>query len=394
MMQDDLIQEQAISRALEGDDLLITGGAGTGKTTIIQQIANGMNGNCMILAPTGKAAARIKECTGFFAQTVHRALGWDGETIRPQAAMPFTSPIIIDEASMMDSWLLAKVIERTPPQIILVGDAAQLAPVGKGQPFHDLLKLKPEMVVELKTCYRNKEAIHHAANQIRNGEAPESSTTENESFKIVPVKGGDTSSAAQSMVTGWVEKGFIDPKQDILLAPRYGADGEDMAASGDINALNRAIQAIVNPHKDGERWKIGDRVICCKNFSKEDMWNGDLGEVYDINMNGRPWVRLDRKDDQGCAIEIEISKEMERELKPAYCLSVHKAQGSQFRRVIFICLNKHRFMLSRSLIYTAVTRAKKGCCIVGEPEAFYRGINTIQNKKTILPLLAAGKVPT
>jgi exodeoxyribonuclease V alpha subunit len=154
--------------------------------------------------------------------------------------------------------------------------------------------------------------------------------------------------------------------------------------------LNKAIQGIVNPHVEGERWKVGDRIICCKNFSKADMWNGDLGEVYDINMNGRPWVRLDRKDDQGCVIEIEISKEMERELKPAYCLSVHKAQGSQFRRVIFICLNKHRFMLSRSLIYTAVTRAKKGCCIVGEPEAFYRGINTIQSKKTILPLLAAG----
>ena len=376
-MEFDASQKAAIDLALTGRDCLISGGAGTGKTTIIQEIARAKEatGGSVICAPTGKAAARLKEATGYFAQTIHRLLGWTGEDFigKPE---PIHSPVIIDEASMVDSWLLAKVLEANPPQVVLVGDSAQLPPVGKGQPFHDLLRLRPQRAANLTTCYRSQAAVHHAAQKIRNGEAPE----------IHAEGGGETwhmeehidANAITTRVVELIRSGWLNPKTDIVLSPKHGAGEEN---DGGILAINKAIMGECNPHDDGESWKEGDRVIMTKNFGPDDLWNGDLGTISDIGWDGLPWVTLDRQREKGPA---KLKKDQIRELKHAWCLSVHKSQGSQFRRVVVVCLKEHRFMLTRSLIYTAVTRTREQCYVLGHLGAFYNGINRVDERRTVL----------
>jgi len=373
MIYDDF-QRDAIAAAALGKDLIITGGAGTGKTSIIRQIAENRNGAVMLTAPTGKAAARLREATGFHAQTVHRALGYDGEEFRAAIAGKFDVPMIIDEASMMDSWLMAHVMSMAPPQLILVGDDGQLPPVGAGQPFHDLLRLRRDRVKRLEICHRNREAVHAAALAIRQGRRPEKQRTESETFSLMQTGDGERT---QAFVVKWFRDGVLDPAQDVVLACRYG----DEDGSGDIRGLNAAIMQAVNPHEPGQRWRVGDRAMCSKNFGTVDVWNGDMGTVTDLDTGGRAWVTLDRQREDG---PLLLEREIEKEFTHAWALSVHKSQGSQWRRVVFVCLRKHLHMLSRALIYTAVTRAKSGCVVCGELDAFYTGINRVAGKQTVL----------
>jgi len=370
----DTYQLDAIRAARAGRDLMVAGGAGTGKTSIIRRIAEDRNGEIMLIAPTGKAAARLREATGFQAQTVHRALGYDGEEFRPALAAKFDVPAVIDEASMMDSWLLAHVMSMAPPQLVMVGDDAQLPPVGAGQPFHDLLRLRPDRVKRLEICHRNREAVHAAALAIRQGRRPEPQCTESESFRLMQTGGGERT---QAFIVKWFREGVLDPAQDVVLACRYG----DEDGCGDIRGLNAAIMQAVNPHQPGERWRLGDRVMCNRNFGPVDVWNGDMGTVTGIDTGGRAWVTLDRGREDG---PLLLEREIEKEFTHAWALSVHKSQGSQWRRVAFVCLRKHLHMLSRALIYTAVTRARSGCVVCGELDAFYTGINRVAGKQTVL----------
>ncbi len=369
----DKSQLEAIRRARLGQDVVITGAAGTGKTTLIGEIARNLDGECHIFAPTGKAAARLKEATGFFACTIHRGLGWDGEQFRNRDRLK--KPVIVDESSMIDSWLMARLLERKPPQIILVGDAAQLPPVGRGQPFHDLVALRPDMTCVLDVCHRNSSAIHRAANLIRVGKAP--ATSEKAGGETWSMRETGAGKTTQETIVSWARKGAIDPMQDIIVSARYGDEDGD---GGEINSLNAALLPILNPERPkGETWAIGDRVICCRNFADLDLWNGDLATVDAVDVDGGIWLSLDRDGHQ-----VRCVTEHKRELKHAYCLSVHKAQGSQARRVIVVCLTKHWHMTSRALIYTAVTRAREGCVVVGQMKAFYRGINQEINRETVL----------
>lgn len=382
-MQYDTYQIEAITAAAQGRDLIITGGAGTGKTSIIKAIAENRNGSVMLTAPTGKAAARLREATGFDASTVHRALGYDGEEFRAAAACKFNVPMIVDEASMLDSCLLAHVVAQNPPQLILVGDDAQLPPVGAGQPFHDLLRLRRDRVKRLEICHRNKEAVHAAALAIREGQRPVAQKTESESFALMQTGDGERT---QDFIVNWFRTGQLDPALDVVLACRYGEED----GAGDIRGLNAAIMQQVNPHELGERWRRNDRVMCGKNFSAVDVWNGDMGTVKDVDTDGRAWVELDRVRDAG---PLLLDRDLAKEFTHAWALSVHKAQGSQWRRVVFVCLRKHVHMLNRALVYTAVTRAKAGCVVCGELDAFYSGINRVAGKQTVLQELGRKAEP-
>lgn len=377
-MHFDIYQEAAINAAGAGRDLIITGGAGTGKTSIIKAIAEARNGAVMLTAPTGKAAARLREATGFNASTVHRALGYDGEEFRKAIASRFDQPLVVDEASMLDSALLAQVVGMAPPQLILVGDDAQLPPVGPGQPFHDLIRMRPHLIKRLEICHRNKEAVHAAASDIRHGRRPESAKSEAESFSLLQT--GD-SDATQAFVIGMFKAGKLDSMKDVVIASRYGEED----GTGDIRGLNAGIMAAVNPHAEGERWRINDRVMCCKNFAADDVWNGDMGTVTDMDTAGLCWVTLDRQREAG---PLLVTREIEKEMTHAWALSVHKSQGSQWRRVVFVCLRKHLHMLNRALVYTAVTRAKSDCVVCGELDAFYAAVNRIAGKQTVLQELA------
>lgn len=375
-MKLDVSQEKAIELAGTGKDCLITGGAGTGKTTIIKNIAD--ERKVIIVAPTGKAAARLKEATGHYAETIHRMLGWDGDGFLSDD--PIDKPVVIDESSMVDSWLLARVMERNPPQVVLVGDAAQLPPVGRGQPFHDLLKLRPERCAKLERCYRSQAAVHKAAQAIRNGNGvAREEISGGESWKMEDAPNPE---AATAKIIGLIKEGWLDPAQDIILSPKHGTGGDEN--DGGIIAINNAVMQVANPHGDGEKWKTGDRVIITKNFANDDLWNGDLGIITDVDWSGMPWVTLDRPRQKGPAL---LNKEQIKELKHAWCLSVHKSQGSQFRRVVFVCFKEHRYMLTRSLIYTAITRTKESCLVLGNLSAFYAGINRIENRTTVLQSL-------
>lgn len=383
-MQADESQQQATHRALNGDRLsVITGGAGTGKTTTISAIMRAQSG-AVLLAPTGKAAARLREEGGACeeARTIHSYLQFDGE--RFQRGGQITRPIIIDEASMIDSALMASILRYNPPKITLVGDSAQLPPVGRGQPFHDIIRLRPDLVSTLTTCYRSTGAVCVAGNEIRAGRAPAKvSDSGGEKWSMVAT---GSQEATLAKLTGWLQvDGFFDPEQDIILAPQYGSDeGTDAG----INSLNALAKSIFNPRAEwdtDDKFNVKDRVICTQNNAKEDLWNGDLGTVMNTDY-GQTQVMLDRDDKSG---EYRtIGKAALRSFKLAYALSVHKAQGSQFRRVIFVVAKGHSRMLTRSLIYTAVTRARKGCCVVGELSAFYSGINNIDNRRTVLQYLA------
>lgn len=374
-MNFDPSQLAAIRRAESGHDLIITGSAGTGKTLIIGEIANRL-GDYLLLTPTGKAAAQIKERTGCDACTIHRELRYDGEVFRRNEKI--RCPVIVDEASMVDSWLLARLLEYSHNQIILVGDASQLEPVGAGSPFHDLIRLRKDMVVVLDVCHRATAAIHRAAIAIRAGERPLNiDNSGGEVFQLMPTGDAESTMAA---ILKWVKAGKYDPTQDLMLAPVYGC-GED---DGGIDAINKAVKALVNPSV--EPFAVGDRVLCNKNFADLDLWNGDMGRITAIDVGGNLFVKLDRSD-----TEIRCENEQKKEITHAYCVSVHKAQGSQARRVFFVCLNRHLRMLTRRLIYTAVTRAQKVCVVCGQLGAFYTGLNNHKMKTTIMQCLNSQK---
>ena len=379
-LKPDSDQSAAITAALQGKDRVITGGAGSGKTTIIKEIATAFNGDVSILAPTGKAAARLKEVTGFPAYTIHRELMYDGDRFQRRAPLGRT---IIDEASMVDSALMAAVLSFSPKQLILVGDAAQLPPVGRGQPFHDLIRLRPDMVSTLRTCHRASGAVHIAAQEIRKGQCS-SATMDSGGETWTICQTGEPRKTVATLVT-WAQAGRFDPAQDVMLAPVYGSVDEEAEQDGGIRAINKALKAVLNPSES--QFSVGDRVLIVKNFSPDDLWNGDCGVISDINTADLPEVRLDRAPDD----PRQLTKEHLRELRHAYCLSVHKSQGSQYRRVFFVCFRRNLRMLSRELIYTAITRARTNVVVCGEAEAFYRGIRQTMHRNTVLQVLAEGR---
>ena len=373
-------QKKAVDMAVSQPNCIIVGGAGTGKTTIIKEIINNLpRGYVYRAAPTGKAAARMKECTGYFAETIHRLIGITENGLKFGGKDLSGKAVIIDEASMIDSYLMARLIEAKPQRMILIGDEAQLPPVGAGSPFHDLLRLVPDVTVRLTHCYRSSSSVHFAAQRIRSGIIPENSETGGEKFQFQQM----SPELAQQEIIRRFENGELDPSRDIVLASMYGEDD----SPGGINSLNKAIMAVVNPHINGEKWKVGDRVLNCKNFGDNDWWNGDMGTIIDMDSAGKSVeIQPDRIRDDG---NIYITEsEMLRELKHAWALSVHKAQGSQWGKVVFLAPPKHGFMLSRPMIYTAVTRAKKECVVMGDKMALFNGLQKLSVKHTCLKLIA------
>ena len=393
-MELDPTQVDAVNHAVNHQFAIITGGAGTGKTTIIKEIISQIKGDILLCAFAGKAAARVKEATGRYASTIHSMLGFKGTEFTVGDLHGKT--VIVDEASMVDSDLMARIIERKPDRLILVGDQAQLPPVGKGQPFHDIIAHNPEVVANLTKCFRNKEAVFKAATSIRNGEMPQlSDKSESEQWDVIATPNPEK---AQEAILEWVKQGFIDFDTDIILAPKNG----DKDAPCTIIGLNEAIVNLVNPRTfEGEKWKVGDRVINTQNNPEKDVWNGTTGMIHSIDFDGKMFIKLDdpivdqarSKGDKTVYTDLVLfDKDMVKELQLAYALTVHKSQGSQYKRVVFCCLTRDNFSLNRSLIYTAVTRTKEQCIVVGQPAALQRGIATVQQKQTVLQELAKGSL--
>ena len=393
----DVSQLEAVRFAITHRFAIINGGAGVGKTTVIRMIVRGIKAaypflSVRICAPTGKAAARLKEASGFEATTIHLMLGAQGNDIFTAGPLEGTA-VIIDESSMVDSALLAEVLKRKPAKIVLVGDQAQLTPVGHGQPFHDIIDLYPDSVRTLTKCYRNTEAVFQAATQIRNGNLPmRHAESEKEKWTVVSEP---LPSEVQKLICEWAEQDLLDFTTDIVLCPKNGAKEEDdRYQDATVNALNEDLLTIDRLKRSAGSGKFvpGDRVINTVNVAEAHVWNGTTGTVHATDDEGGVFVELDvpYKDDQTGEEEsvVRFDRDMAKALRYAYALTVHKSQGSQYRKVVMAILTRDRFQLDRSLIYTGVTRTKAECVIVGDYSAFAAGISAIRTKNSVLQCLA------
>lgn len=389
----DEIQQQAIQFALNNKLSVINGGAGTGKTTIIKIIAEALKKytkhDLKLCAFAGKASARLKEATDLTTSTIHSMLGFNG--VGFQVASLRDCVVVIDEASMVDAQLMSEIISRQPEKIILVGDQAQLPPVGAGQPFHDLLQIKPELIRTLKNCYRNTEAVFKAATAIRQGEMPlPEDESESEKWTMTHVT---EASAIQNYICNIVKQRHINFDTDIILCGRNGElDKEtDLYAPGTVRGLNQAIKAIINPSP--EKLAEGDRVINTKNNSEKNIWNGTTGEISKIDMSGNVYFELDLPFKQGEEIvsNVRLTKGEAKNLELAYAMTVHKSQGSQYSTVIMVGSGRDKWVLTRPLVYTGVTRTKKECYFIGDSEVFKNSLARKSHKNTVLQMLELTK---
>ena len=348
-------QKTAIQTALNSTGFnIVNGGAGTGKTTIIKALADALKTlgtPFRIAAFAGRAAARIREATGYEASTIHALLGYTGaEGKFTKGDFDFGETIIIDEASMVPATLLAELCKRKPAALILFGDEAQLPPVGPGAPFHDLVKHCPHLVTTLTHCYRNREAIFAAATAVRQGTHPtENATSKEERFLVTHIR---SPREAQETILRCLPS--LDFDQDIIIAPRNGRDEPNLIATA--SSINHAIQDATNlPYPS-----IGSRLLCLKNAPANDVWNGTTGKITAIDTDGNAYTHLDTQK------EVKLPADyLAKQTTPAYALTIHKAQGSQYRRVVILALSRDlHTLLDRKMLYTAITRAKQDCLII------------------------------
>ena len=389
-------QQAAVDHAVNSRFAIVNGGAGCGKTCIVENIATTLmdaGASVSLCAFAGKAAARLRDATKYPASTIHRMLDYRGDYGFKRESLA-RETVIVDESSMISSDLLSEIVVRKPERLILVGDQAQLPPVGYGQPFHDLVRLMPHTVRTLTTCYRNSEAIFKAAGLIRTGQMPSMhDLTRNELWDVSNT--GDPSRTHKAILSA-VSAGDVDFKQDIILCCRNGEGPEQPST---VNAMNRDIKALVNPSESTRRLDPGDRVICTKNCPALDVWNGTTGSVRTFDYDGAMWVDLDspvldvarteRTGNCEYVSSVLVPRDQIIEWDLAYALTTHKSQGSQYRKVFFVCLTRDTAtLLDRPMIYTAVTRARQECHVMGEVRAFHAAIGKLEDKRTVIQELA------
>ena len=383
-------QQQAIRAAAGSGVLLITGGPGTGKTTILNGILalmGQMGKRCLLAAPTGRAAKRLSEVTGQDASTIHRLLE---ATMDPHTGELFfardednplkADTVIVDEMSMVDVELLYALLRAVPQnkQLILVGDADQLPPVGPGFPFSDMLRSNQLPTVRLTQIFRQAQQslIVMNAHRVNQGQMPELRAVDSDFFFMRRKTEDSVWELIRDLCAVRLPKNMgIPPEQIQVLSPtRKGGVG--------TVHLNQVLQAALNPpapekkeRKFGEfTFREGDRVMQIRNnydlmWKKTDgsalgcgVFNGDVGIIRSIDPEAETMTIL--FDDR----EAEYDFTQLNELEPAYAMTVHKSQGSEYRAVILSVWNGSPYLLSRSILYTAITRARELLILVGREE--------------------------
>lgn len=394
-------QEEALLSAATQGLLLITGGPGTGKTTILNGILSlydQMGMSCLLCAPTGRAAKRLSEVTGRDASTIHRLLG---AGIDPHTGKLFfckdesdplkTDAVIVDELSMVDIQLLHDLLRAIPPRtrLILVGDPDQLPPVGPGFPCSDMLRSGRLPAIRLTEIFRQAQQslIVMNAHRVNQGQMPELKNVKNDFF-FLPCRSEDA--VGQTIVglcaTRLPKNMGILPEQIQVLTPTK------KGGAGTVH-LNRLLQASLNPPAPDKKerpfgemvFREGDRVMQVRNnydilWKKEDgsqvgsgIFNGDVGTILSIDPGMETVTVL--FDDR--VADYDFTQLGELEL--AYAMTVHKSQGSEYRAVVLSAWNSSPYLLNRSILYTAITRAKELLIIVGREETI--GI-MVENAKT------------
>ena len=368
----DEVQLQAIEQAIHSKVMVLTGGPGTGKTTTTQGIIaafKSMGLDILLAAPTGRAAKRMSEATGMPAKTIHRLLVYKpAEGYQRNEENPLDGDVlIIDEASMIDILLFYSLLKAVPAsmRVIFVGDIDQLPSVGPGNVLRDLIDSEKIPVVRLTRIFRQAQSsrIVMNAHRINQGIYPDvSNGKETDFFFLNNEDPEQVIESVVNLVKNRLPKAYHEKINNIqVLTPMHrGVVGADN--------LNTALQKALNPEgpalvRGGYAYRVGDRVMQIRNNYDKDVFNGDIGFVQSIDLEDRVLLA----DFDGKLVTYEVT-ELD-EIVLAYATTIHKSQGSEYPIVIIPILMTHFMMLQRNLIYTAITRSKKVCVLIGSPKA-------------------------
>ncbi|MCT6857964.1 MAG: ATP-dependent RecD-like DNA helicase [Apilactobacillus sp.] len=381
-------QTNALKQAIKSQMFLLTGGPGTGKTTIIKGIIYlyaylndySLDINkykehefpILLAAPTGRAAKRMQETSGIPASTIHRLLGLSGYDDNNEGTKDLEGGLlIVDEMSMVDTYLFKALMRAVPNQmkVILVGDKDQLPSVGPGQVFTDLLRSQRINSMQLSTIYRqdSNSTIIPLAHSIQQGKLPDDFNEKQADRSFIPCGANQMSSVIEQIVKRAKQKGFSATDIQVLSPMYRGMSG--------VNHLNDVIQEIMNPGNKEEQleyrgihFRLGDKVLQLVNSPEDNVFNGDIGQIIEV-IHGEKSTqdKIKVAFDQS---EVTYQRKDWIQITLAYCTTIHKAQGSEFKMVILPIVPQFTKMLKKNLLYTAITRASDTLIMIGDYDSF------------------------